>query len=475
MDETNILFLIYLNQIGIISNNEFNGLKFNTLNYSSKKLIKIIKDYLYNDINKVQRCNLFYDKFIELDNIKIKSILKKIFLIYLHKIKEIKHRYIYKWNTIIYLNDFEKNKKIPFQKLDTINKYTQLNLTMKFKQEKISKVKSPHRKTIDSYKASSNNKIHLSLLKELKPQIKEKKIINQESVYKVIPIPKYKLCKLKPHEKKNFFTNLSNSNIFKEKKIQKLRENLNKDFEKKFTFSPNFISKKNKKSLNKSFSDNKINNHYNTITSHINNKKQQNKNETNESNNVNYIKRKKEKLNKIFSQMTTENGITFKPKLNDNYNSKKIKENFIERYNNYIKNKENEFFNDKTSTPEIDKECTFYPKINYYYYSNNLLLQTPFEQRLEYYQKEYQNHIQDIKNKYSKSFTFKPSLSDTPTEKENISKIIYQNSLGDNDPKKITFSGNNFLNDNKKKDKENLNHKSNEIQETDEENIIYNS
>ena len=68
-----------------------------------------------------------------------------------------------------------------------------------------------------------------------------------------------------------------------------------------------------------------INNHYNTITSHLNNKKQQNKNETNELNNVNYIKRKKEKLNKIFSQMTTENGITFKPKLNDNYNSKKIK------------------------------------------------------------------------------------------------------------------------------------------------------
>jgi hypothetical protein len=173
--------------------------------------------------------------------------------------------------------------------------------------------------------------------------------------------------------------------------------------------------------------------------------------------------------------MTTENGITFKPKLNDNYNSKKIKENFIERYNNYIKNKENEFFNDKTSTPEIDKECTFYPKVNYYYYSNNLLLQTPFEQRLEYYQKEYKNHIQDIKNKYSKSFTFKPTLSDTPTEKDNISKIIYQNSLGENDPKKITFSGNNFINDNKKKDKENLNHKSNEIQETDEENIIYNS
>ena len=271
----------------------------------------------------------------------------------------------------------------------------------------------------------------------------------------------------------NFFTNLSNSNIFKEKKIQKLRENLNKDFEQKFTFSPNFITKNNKKSLNKSFSDNKINNNFNTITSQLNNKKQQNKNETNESDNINYIKRKKEKLNKIFSQMTTENGITFKPKLNDDYNSKKIKENFIERYNNYMKNKENEFFNDKTSTPEIDKECTFYPKINYYYYSNNLLLQTPFEQRLEYYQKEYENHIQDIKNKYSKSFTFKPSLFDTPTEKENISKIIYQNSLGDNDPKKITFS-NNYFNDNKNKNKENQNHKSDEIQETDEENIIYN-
>ena len=471
MDETNILFLIYLNQIGIISNNEFNGLKFNSLNYSSKKLIKIIKDYLYNDNNKFQRCNLFYDKFIELDNIKIKSILKKIFLIYLHKIKEIKLKYIYKWNIIIYLNNFKENLTIPFQKFDNLMKKTQPNLTMKFNQVTIQKDNRFYEKTIDSYKTSNNNKIHLSLLKELKPQFKEKKNIKQETLYKIIPIPKYKLCKLKPQEKKNFFTNLSNSNIFKEKKIQKLRENLNKDFEQKFTFSPNFITKKNKKSLNKSFSDNKINNHFNTITT---NKKQPNKNETNESNNINYIKRKKEKLNKIFSEMTTENGITFKPKLNDNYNSKKIKENFIERYNNYIKNKENEFFNDKTSTPEIDKECTFYPKVNYYYYSNNLLLKTTFEQRLEYYQKEYKNHIKDIKNKYSKSFTFKPTLSDTPTEKDNISKIIYQNSLGENDPKKITFSGNNFLNDNKKKDKENLNQKSEEIQEIDEENIIYN-
>ena len=349
MDETNILFLIYLNQIGIISNNEFNGLKFNTLKYSSKKLIKMIKDYLYNDNNKVQRCNLFYDTFIELDNIKIKSILKKIFIIYIHKIKEIKLRYIYKWNKIIYLNDFKQNLKIPFQKLDILMKNTQTNFKMKFKQEKISKEKSFNQKTIDSYKTSNKNKIHLSLLKELKPQIKEKKNnIKKESIYKVIPIPKYKLCKLKPYEKMNFFTNLSNSNIFKEKKIQKLRENLNKDFEQKFTFSPNFITKNNKKSLNKSFSDNKINNNFNTITSQLNNKKQQNKNETNESDNINYIKRKKEKLNKIFSQMTTENGITFKPKLNDDYNSKKIKENFIERYNNYMKNKENEFFNDKT-------------------------------------------------------------------------------------------------------------------------------
>ena len=175
MDETNILFLIYLNQIGIISNNEFNGLKFNTLKYSSKKLIKMIKDYLYNDNNKVQRCNLFYDTFIELDNIKIKSILKKIFIIYIHKIKEIKLRYIYKWNKIIYLNDFKQNLKIPFQKLDILMKNTQTNFKMKFKQEKISKEKSFNQKTIDSYKTSNKNKIHLSLLKELKPQIKEKK------------------------------------------------------------------------------------------------------------------------------------------------------------------------------------------------------------------------------------------------------------------------------------------------------------
>ena len=56
-------------------------------------------------------------------------------------------------------------------------KNTQTNFKMKFKQEKISKEKSFNQKTIDSYKTSNKNKIHLSLLKELKPQIKEKKNI----------------------------------------------------------------------------------------------------------------------------------------------------------------------------------------------------------------------------------------------------------------------------------------------------------
>ena len=470
MNGSNLLFLFYLHQNGIITNYELQNIKLKYPHYNLENLMKKIKDILLIDNNKKERCDNIFDKFVELDNNKIKSLLKKLYLIYIRKIRMLKFHYFYEWNKKINLlidNKSNYRKKTNFNPqlmIQNCNSCKNIN-------NKITKTSHQRAKSSYDYKQIT----HLSLLKEMKPIIKKKKK-KDEINYKVIPIPQNKLHKLTPIEKKKFFYNLSNSNIFKQEKIQKLRENLNKDYEKKFTFSPNLISKKNKNS-NK-INHNTINqNHFNTITTL---KKDRLRNNGNYNINYsNYIKNKKEKLEKILSDMIIENGITFKPKLNDNYNSKTIKESFNERYNNYMKNRENELFNDKSSTPEIDKECTFSPKININYFPHNYILQTPFEQRLEYYQKEYENHIKDIKNKYSKSFTFKPSTAETPSEKDNMSKIIGQNSLGDYDPKRITFSSGNYFenkNENQKnKEAENLYSKSEEIKEIDEDTFLYNS
>ena len=170
MNGSNLLFLFYLHQNGIITNYELQNIKLNYPHYNLENLMKKIKDILLIDNNKKERCDNIFDKFVELDNNKIKSLLKKLYLIYIRKIRMLKFHYFYEWKKKINLlidNKSNYRKKTNFNPqlmIQNCNSCKNIN-------NKITKPSHQRAKSSYDYKQIT----HLSLLKEMKPIIKKKK------------------------------------------------------------------------------------------------------------------------------------------------------------------------------------------------------------------------------------------------------------------------------------------------------------
>ena len=119
-----------------------------------------------------------------------------------------------------------------------------------------------------------------------------------------------------------------------------------------------------------------------------------------------YFHNKKRLIDKITKEIKEEKGITFEPKLNNEYNNK-LKNNFQNLKEGLI-NKKNEKIYDYLTNR--DKECTFQPRINNInniYFINN---STNVGKRLLSYQDKYNQKLIELKKKKPK-FSFKPKIS----------------------------------------------------------------
>ena len=147
----------------------------------------------------------------------------------------------------------------------------------------------------------------------------------------------------------------------------------------------------------------------------------------------NYHELKKQKLNMIQQEIESEQGITFKPKLNDNKN-KNIKDNVAQRNMKFLLNKEEKLLNGTyATTNNSDKECTFEPVL---YTSNNIndkkksnknttrsYLKT-FDERLIDYQQMYESHKDQLRLKFEKNYSFMPQISKNTDMILNNKRII---------------------------------------------------
>ena len=194
------------------------------------------------------------------------------------------------------------------------------------------------------------------------------------------------------------FNNLYNDNFYRKEKLRKLSQEKEERFNSLYTFSPktNLINNKYRNKISKScgkleLEKNKISNNFINRLSNYERKKKENlnkiKNEIYENsphpkkrklsersfklpyNSQKFLSAKNEKSKKLREELLNEQGVTFKPKLNDNINLIIIK-SFQQRNLDYQKAKEIKLNNAKE-----DIECTFSPKINneqIYNYSNNI-------------------------------------------------------------------------------------------------------
>ena len=486
MDYTKKNFNHYLNYYGILDENEINSFITNSNVLNNENLIlllgKILKTkYMKDDINKIIiLSNNILNHFVNYDNEKLIKTLKKLLIIYSKFIKEKKRYYLYIWIIKKTTSKLSNQKKISKKPLKLSTKLTNKKYQKKrsnstlniYSIEKSNEFTIICNKEIDSkncskikiknnnFNHSNENNLIINYNNKKTPnstrQLMFKKLINKisDNSKEKNNINKNNIPNKKVINKQKYFTELSNSNIGRDKKINEMRKKLNKKFDDIYTFTPIKFTKikKNKyKSLSQPFYErleddfrkrkinlNKLENEIleKEKTKKYNSKNYKSHSADDEKNFENYMRKKKERIKKIQDNIDLEKGITFKPHLNNEYNYKIIKEPFEIRYNICIKNRDNETnINKINSLNNIDKECTFAPKIN-----NKYDFLENFSERQNYFYHLKNKHIEEIKNKNKIICSFQPEISKNSKDlliKKNVLKLI--KNKNDDYGKKLTF------------------------------------
>ena len=131
-----------------------------------------------------------------------------------------------------------------------------------------------------------------------------------------------------------------------------------------------------------------------------------------------YFYNKKNRIEQILKNINEEKGITFSPKLNNDYNNK-IKNNFKNLKEDII-NKRNEKIYDYLT--DRYKECTFHPRINNVYNIDIMNNGISVGERLLSYQDKYNENLIKLKSNYPR-YSFKPKISSNTKEILNKKKL----------------------------------------------------
>ncbi len=503
MERITINFKNFLNYCGILDEKDCKSLFINSLISNNENLIlllgKLLKiKYKNENINEIIRLsNNILIHYVFYDNKKLILTFRKLLFIYSQYKKEKKRNYLYKWimNITKVKNNIKKNIKNPLGKsIKKNNNHKRANSAINIKLS----ISQTNQLTFLNNKETVNKNLSMIKLKNnesnnlkenssvLNSKSKKQSKTTRQLIYnKLINNNSSDLKKQKNNnikkikDKKKFFTELSKSNIERDKKIYEMRIELNKKFDNIYTFTPIFYTKdynnkyrssslpfyerleddKRKRKINLDKLEKEI----------LDKEKPRNySNKKNKSYSVDldkkydiYLKRKKEKIRQIQENIDKEKGITFKPNLNKKYNDKVIKEPFEIRNNIYIENKDNEL-NKIISLNNIEKECTFIPKIN-----DNYSFKENFSERQNYYSRRKNKNLEEIKIKNTKVYSFKPKISqnskDIIIKKKNMLKMI--KNKNDEFAKKLTFGLNssntrsiNVINDDKKEENKGRNY-----------------
>ena len=411
----------YMTKFGLVDKSTYYKLASqfskNQNEYDEQLAIESIKNYLtycINDYNSLSAIsNNIYEKYVDYDDEKVIRIIRKVFIIYTHSIKQIKLRYFLR---------FKLKSALPL-KLNFI--YTKKKSPSVMKEEEKSNIQNIN-KSMQMNNSKDNSMINQSqriieIKKNESFQIpKRKKMVSTPNTPRV---HKRTISKEKQEE---LFTQLYNDSKTRKDKIRKLSLEKEKKFNSIYTFTPVIYTRQNNISTEGNFIE-----RLSTYEKQKSKKMQQIKREIElntpkpitsnkripitESHLIPIIKsypqHKKEKIEKIKNEMLQEQGVTFKPVLNQNVNAN-IKENLIERNENFIKEKEAKL---SYFSKCEDSECTFKPKIN----SDKLPVDNENKkvgERLYEYQSKYRQKIEEMKSQYKTSYSFKPKISKNTNE-----------------------------------------------------------
>ncbi len=376
--------------------------------------------------------NSLFEKYIDYDDKKVIKIIRKILIIYSRSYKKLLLRFLYKWRKNLFENPINDNN----------NSNSQIEQQISFSIfEKIPlKRKIMYQKKIPYI--PRKNKISLTKKKILVNNKTSKRINHSANV------ERHKTPTISKKEQEKLFNSLYNDNEKRKEKIKKLSKEKEEKLNLIYTFTPNIIRDKIKENyLKKIKQKNSINNikeKNNNFINRLNNYEKLKSEKLNKikkeieksiphpkiiklnpkqlkliSESQKYLKEKNKRLEKLKENILNEQGITFKPKLNNEINSK-VESDILERNENFLQIKEI-----KLNTIQEDLECTFSPKINEKSTINQSYINSDVSERLYDYKNIYEKNLEDKKLKYEENYPFKPELSKNTNEiLENKQKLI---------------------------------------------------
>lgn len=409
----------YMTKFGLVDKSTYYKLvsqfSKNKNEYDEQSAIESIKNYLeycINDYNSLSTiANNIYEKYVDYDDEKVIRIIRKVFIIYTHSIKQIKLRYFMR---------YKLKSSLPL-KANFI--YTKKKSPSVMKEEEKNNIQNNNNMN-RSIQLNNNNKSQrqIEIKKNESFQISKRK----KSMASTPNTPRVHKRTISKEKQEELFIQLYNDSKTRKDKIRKLSLEKKKKFNSIYTFTPVIYTRQNNISTEGNFIE-----RLSTYERQKSKKMQQIKKEIElntpkpiisnkkipitESHLIPIIKsypqHKKEKIEKIKNEMLQEQGVTFKPILNQSVNAN-IKDNVIERNENFIKEREAKL--NYFSKCE-DSECTFKPKIN----SDKLPIDNENKkvgERLYEYQNKYKQNLEEIKSQYKTSYSFKPKISKNTNE-----------------------------------------------------------
>ena len=426
-------------------------------------MINIIKDILKikfqkvkGNSNSVPLCQSILNSYISYDNEKVVLTIKRLLLIYVKSKRILKLNIFLKWNVqtakIISIENKIKEISRTQRMLSRANSAVQThshNLSYDREDSDIiitkpnefsiishpKKQKSFSLKNMFENNNTQTNYHHIPSNLERRFKIKEQ-IVKNGFLHSNIP-KKKTVSKLTKNERIKYINDLYQTNAAKEEKIKQMRLEKEKDFMANYTFKPVLQSGKTLKHQSSASTPFllRLKDYEKSKQANLNNLKKGIESERPKPKSVskrngtitiplreNYFDEKRKKVNEIKKEMETEQGITFKPKLNDQQNLR-VRDTVTKRNQKFLREKEEKLLNN-TYYSTNEKECTFTPQLN----SNKSKskINKTFDERLNDYQNIYEVHKEEIRIKYEQNYPFMPEISPNTSLILNNKKFIME-------------------------------------------------
>ena len=443
--------------------------------FKEKTAIGAVREYLKGCIREKtvkEMANAVYEKYIDFDDEVLLRTIRRLFVVYARRIRIVKQRWFLRYRVNVMESrkeeevEKEKTQFVYKKKVNASSNNNNGGGYKKWKQQvKGNNVVNRSEELIQGKKEcntvvpNSNNSNHVNPSQNEFPVLNE--LLDMNTVYHnhqripkttspssfrninssstTNPPPKrltrsFSACKPKKTissstKSSELFLSLYNDSKHRKEKLRKMSLEKERKFNSIYTFTPEFVSKHKPSATQQVDFIERLPQYHKAKMRKLNKLKSEIEANTPKPRSImrklplseshlipvsqNFHNTRREKVERIKHEMLQEQGVTFKPVLNSEVNAL-VKKSVIERNEEFMKQKQL-----RLEQVKEEKECTFVPKINEMTCDTNGTTESSNRkvgERLYEYREKYLRNLEEKKDRYKESYSFKPSISKNTEE-----------------------------------------------------------